>query len=549
MYGEESEILGFSNLILAIVFVFDYYIILLLSVFFSLYTAKGGAEISIDNSVLAFSEAETIQFNKSSNRRLTMKLITRRNFMKHSMAAGIGLTMASPFSRARGANNDIRVAVVGIKGRGGSHIKEFGKMSGVRVVALCDVDRKVLNGRAKAFTDRNEKVDTYVDIRELLEDKNIDAVGIATTNHSHSLITVWACQAGKDVYVEKPCSHNVFEGRKCVDAARKYKRIVQHGTQSRASNGWAHQIAAVQSGKYGKLLVSKGYCCKPRWSIGFKPIKTPPKDLDFNIWLGPAPIQPYHENLVHYNWHWFWDFGNGDMGNQGVHQIDIARWAIKDATLPKSVISMGGRWVEGPNYFKDQAQTPNQELSIYDYDGTLLVFETRGLVGKYDDFPRKVANEFYLEEGAIIEGKFYPKGSDKAEPLVDVDYPRRSEGNFENFISCVRSRKRKDLYADILEAHLSSALCHLGNISYRMGNEVPFGEDSEALGDDKIVRDSVKTVLENTKAIGLDPSRSTYRLGPKLWFNPETEKFVDNQAANELLTRPYRKPFVVPKQV
>jgi len=210
---------------------------------------------------------------------------------------------------------------------------------------------------------------------------------------------------------------------------------------------------------------------------------------------------------------------------------------------------MGGRWVEGPNYFKDQAQTPNQELSVFDYDGTLLVFETRGLVGKYDDFPNKVANEFYLEEGAIIDGKFYPRGSDNAEPLVDVDYPRRSEGNFENFISCVRSRKRKDLCADILEAHLSSALCHLGNISYRMGNEVAFGKDSEALGDNKIVRDSVKTVLANTKAIGVDPARSTYRLGPKLLFDAETEKFVDNQAANELLTRPYRKPFVVPKQV
>ena len=478
-----------------------------------------------------------------------MKPITRRNFMKHSLAAGVGLTMASPFSRVRGANDNIRVAVIGIHGRGGSHIKEFREIPGVRVAALCDVDAKVLEGRAKSFKDSNENVDTYIDIRDLLDDESIDAVSIATTNHWHSLATVWACQTGKDVYVEKPCSHNVFEGRKCVDAARKYKRIVQHGTQSRASNGWAHQIAAVQSGKYGKLLVSKGYCCKPRWSIGYKPIKTPPKDLEFNIWLGPAPLQPYHENLVHYNWHWFWDTGNGDMGNQGVHQMDIARWAIKDSTLPKSVISMGGRWVEGPNYFKDQAQTPNQELCIYDYDGTLLVFETRGLVGKYDDFPRKVANEFYLEEGAIIEGKFYPKGSDKGEGLVDVEYPRRSEGIFENFISCVRSRKRENLYADILEAHLSSALCHLGNISYRMGQEVPFGKDAETLGDCKIVCDSVKTVLENTKAIGVDPARSTYCLGPKLQFNPSTEKFVDNQAANKLLTRPYRKPFIVPKQV
>jgi predicted dehydrogenase len=478
-----------------------------------------------------------------------MKSITRRKFMKHSLATGIGLTLANPFSHVRGANDVVRVAVIGINGRGGGHISAFRDIPGVQVAALCDVDSKVLERRAKAFKDRNENVDTYIDIRDLLDDESIDAISIATTNHWHSLATVWGCQAGKDVYVEKPCSHNVFEGRKCVEAARKYKRIVQHGTQSRASNGWAHQVAAVQSGKYGKLLISKGYCCKPRWSIGYKPIKTPPKTLEFNLWLGPAPLQPYHENLVHYNWHWFWDTGNGDMGNQGVHQMDIARWAIKGATLPKSVISMGGRWVEGPNYFKDQAETPNQELCIYDYDGTLLVFETRGLVGKYDDFPRKVANEFYLEEGAIIGGKFYPKGSDKGESLVDVEYPKRTENIFENFISCVRSRKQEDLYADILEAHLSSALCHLGNISYQMGKEVPFGKDSETLGDCKIVRDSAKMVLENTKALGLDPARSTYCLGPKLKFNPSTEKFVDNRAANMLLTCPYRKPFVVPKHV
>jgi predicted dehydrogenase len=469
--------------------------------------------------------------------------------MKHSMAAGVGLAMASPFSRVRGANDDIRVAVIGIHGRGGSHIKEFDNMSGVRVAGLCDVDARVLERRAKPFKDRNVQVSTYIDMRDLLDDDSIDAVSIATTNHWHSLATVWACQAGKDVYVEKPCSHNVFEGRKCVEAARKYRRIVQHGTQSRASNGWAHQVAAVQSGKYGKLLVSKGYCCKPRWSIGFKPIETPPKELDFNIWLGPAPLQPYHDNLVHYNWHWFWDTGNGDMGNQGVHQMDIARWAIKDATLPKSVIGMGGRWVEGPDYFSDQAETPNQELCVFDYGDTLLVFETRGLVGKYDDFPRKVANEFYLEEGAIIGGKFYPKGSKNGESLVEVDYPRRTENIFANFIKCVRSRKRHELYADIREAHLSSALCHLGNISYRMGREVPFGEDWEKLGDCKIVRDSAKMVLENTRAIGVDPARCTYRLGPKLQFDPATEMFVDNEAANKLLTRPYRKPFVVPEHV
>ncbi|MFQ6035427.1 MAG: Gfo/Idh/MocA family protein [Sedimentisphaerales bacterium] len=478
-----------------------------------------------------------------------MKHITRRNFMKSSIAAGVGWTLAHPFSRVRGANSNIRVAVVGLNGRGGRHIEEFRRLAGVRVVALCDVDTNVLARRVRPFDDRNERVDSYVDVRELLDDSSIDAVSIATPNHWHSLITVWACQAGKDVYVEKPCSHNIFEGRKCVEAARTYNRIVQHGTQSRASSNWTRQIAAVQSGAYGRLLVSKGYCCKPRWSIGFKPIKTPPDYLDFNLWVGPAPEQPYHENLVHYNWHWFWDFGNGDMGNQGVHQMDIARWAIKDSTLPTSVISMGGRWVDGPNYFSDQGQTPNMELSVFDYGQTLLVFETRGLVGRDNQFPRKITNEFYLEQGAIIGGKFYPWGSDQGEPLVSVDYTPPSESNFQNFISCVRSRRQQDLYADILEGHLSSALCHLGNISYRMGNEVPFDANPNVLGRDEIVSDSVKAILENTKAIGVDPARSTYRLGPKLEFDPETERFVDNPAADMLLTRPYREPFVVPELV
>ncbi|MHC4173147.1 MAG: Gfo/Idh/MocA family protein [Planctomycetota bacterium] len=477
-----------------------------------------------------------------------MKRITRRNFMKSSIAAGVGWTLARPFSRVRGANSDIRMAVIGINGRGGRHIEEFRRLPGVRVVALCDVDRNVLDRRVRPFENRNERVDSYVDVRELLEDISIDAVSVATTNHWHSPITVWACQAGKDVYVEKPCSHNIFEGRQSVEAARKYNRIVQHGTQSRASSNWTRQIAVVQSGVYGQLLVSKGYCCKPRWSIGFKPIKIPPEHLDFNLWLGPAPEQPYHENLVHYNWHWFWDTGNGDMGNQGAHQMDIARWAIKDSTLPASVISMGGRWVDGPN-FTDQGQTPNMELSVFDYGQTLLVFETRGLVGRDDEFPRKITNEFFLEEGSIIGGKFYPWGSDQGEPLVSVDYPRPSENNFENFISCVRSRRQQDLYADILEAHLSSALCHLGSISYRMGSEVPFDEDTTVLGDDEIVSDSMMAVLENTKAIGVDPATSTYRLGPKLEFNPETERFVDNLAADMLLTRPYREPFIVPEYV
>jgi len=489
-----------------------------------------------------------------------MNGITRRDFMKSSIAAGVGLTLASPFSRVRGANDDIRVAVAGIRGRGGGHIGEFREMSGVRVVALCDVDRNVLENGAKAFEKRNEKVDTYVDVRELLEDKNIDALSIATTNHWHSLMTIWACQAGKDVYVEKPCSHNVFEGSKCVEAARKYKRIVQHGTQSRSDRGWAKQVAAIASGKYGKLLVSKAWASKygqGRWSIGFKPIKEPPEYLDFNIWLGPATEQPYHENLVHYNWHWFWDFGNGEIGNQGVHQMDIARWAIPGGTLPRSVISMGGRWVNstaGYRPFTDQAQTPNCQLTVMDFGGTLLVFEVIGLVEKAgvdgQKHPRKVDNEFYLEEGAIKGGKFYPKGSDKAEDLVDVDVEMGPGKNFENFIHCVRTRKRSELNADITEAHLSAACCHLGNISYRLGWQVPGTIRPDILYKHEEVAKSWETITQTVKGtLGLDLSKSTYRLGPMLRFNAETEKFVDNLAANVMLTRPYREPFVVPESV
>ena len=490
-----------------------------------------------------------------------MTHITRRQFVKGSVAAGLGMAFATPVSRVLGANNDIRIAVVGINGRGGSHIGGFGDMPGVRLVALCDVDKKVLDNKAAAFEKKySRKVETYVDIRKLLENKEIDAISIATPNHWHSLATIWACQAGKDVYVEKPCSHNVYEGRRCLEAARKYKRIVQHGTQSRSDKGWARQVAAIASGKYGKLLVSKGAASKGsatgRWSIGFKPIKEPPENLDYDIWLGPAPQQPFHENLVHYNWHWFWDFGNGEIGNQGVHEMDKARWAIPGATLPKSVISMGGRWVnstEGHPPFTDQAQTPNCQLTIMDFGGPLLVFEVIGLVDRVGVDGKKyaghVGNEFYLEAGVIKGGKFYPKGSDKAENLEVAEVERDSD-HFANFIRGVRSRKIEDLNADIAEGYLSAACCQLGNISYRLGEQVAGTTKPDVLGKHEEIAQSWERVCETTKgAIGLDISKSTYQLGPMLTFDPKAEKFVGNPKADALLTRAYRKPFIVPEQV
>ena len=478
---------------------------------------------------------------------------TRRTFIKRAAAAGVGATFTIAGTKASGrvigANDTIRMGVAGIRGRGQGHIGEFAGMDKVQVTHLIDPDSRLFESRSAKVKEKGGNTPKcFQDIRKALEDKELDAVSVATCNHWHSLITVWACQAGKDVYVEKPCSHNVFEGRQCVEAARKHDRVVQHGTQSRSDGNWAKQVAAIASGKYGKLLVSKGYCCKSRWSIGFKEIKDPPKELDFNLWLGPAPEQPYHENLVHYNWHWFWDTGNGDMGNQGVHQMDIARWAIPGGTLPKSVVSMGGRWVNTPD-FKDQGETPNMELCVYDYGETLLIFETRGLVGKYKEFPRKVDNEFYLEEGNIIGGKFYPKGKDKAEPLADVEHTVGGGGPFGNFINCVRSRKREELNAEIEEGHLSSALCHLGNISYRLGQQVPFSNQAEVFGDNEQVQHSLRNIRGNIKALGVDLDKATYCLGPKLEFDAGAEKFVGNPEADKLLTRPYREPFVVPEEV
>src|SRR6266542_3185571 len=309
--------------------------------------------------------------------------ITRRSFLKQTVAASavfplfhIAGTKASGW--VLGAHDVIRVGVAGIHGQGNAHIDQYLELRNVQVTHLIDPDRSLFASRSQKIREKGANTPKcFQDIREALEDKDLDVISVAAPNHWHSLLTIWACQAGKDVYVEKPLSHLFDEGRRCIEAARKYGRIVQHGTQQRSSESRANEIAAVHSGKYGRLLVSKGYCCKPRWSIGRKPVETPPPDLAFDLWLGPAPLQPYHGNLVHYNWHWFWDFGNGDIGNQGVHEIDVARWAIPGANLPTKVWSLGGRFAE-----EDQGQTPNMQLAVMEFGDVLLVFEVRGLVDK-----------------------------------------------------------------------------------------------------------------------------------------------------------------------
>jgi predicted dehydrogenase len=483
-----------------------------------------------------------------------MQPLTRRGFLQTAAAATAGTAFSLPAiagtkssRRILGANEAIRVAVAGIHGRGQDHLGGLLGQKDVRVVALIDPDSRLFEGSKKRVAGKGGSEPTcYQEVRKALDDKDIDAVTIATPNHWHSLLTIWAVQSGKDVYVEKPLSHNVSEGRRCVEAARKYKRMVQHGTQQRSSAGRASEIAAVQSGKYGKLLVSKGYCCKPRWSIGTKEATKPPAGLDFNEWLGPAPAQDYHGNLVHYNWHWFWDFGNGDIGNQGVHEMDVARWAIKGATLPSKIWSLGGRFA-----YEDQGRTPNTQMAVMHFGDVLLVFEVRGLVGKDKAFPGRVENEFYTTEGRIAHGKFYPKKGGSPEPVKGEKVAVTPGGPFGSWLHAVRSRRIEDLNADVEVGHYSAALCHLPNISYRLGERVPFSAPSKRLGDNREVVETFENLRENLLGVGVKLMDTTYQLGKVLTFDPREEKFTgeDAAAANAMLTRAYRKPYVVPEKV
>ncbi len=506
-----------------------------------------------------------------------MAQFSRRRFMQRSAAfAGALCTLGGPWSARRvlGANDAIRIGVAGLNGRGMNHVDEYLGIPDVEIVYLIDPDTRTFRKPTDPITraertkgaDKGAKQEkppsvplvqkieqkygrppkTAQDVRKALEDKDLDAISIATTNHWHSPITIWACQAGKDVYVEKPLSHNVHEGRVALECARKYNRIVQHGTQSRSDRKWAKLAEISKQGLLGKLLVSYGLCYKPRGSIGNKEASPPPPEIDFNIWLGPAPEQPHHANLVHYNWHWFWDFGNGDIGNQGVHQMDIARWMIPGATWPKSVISLGGRFG-----YKDQAETPNTMISVMDFGETKLIFEVRGL--KTNDFHgQKVGNIAVFEKGTVVEGeKYYPNGAKDPEKLPDVSAQRGPGGGiFRNFITAVRSRRREDQDADVLEAHYSAGLCHLPNISYRLGEEVPFNQKTKAFGDDKTAYDSFARMEEHlTGTNQLKLQDVKYRLGRKLDFDGAKEQFTNCPEANAFLTRKYRSPFTIPESV
>jgi predicted dehydrogenase len=486
-----------------------------------------------------------------------MKAMTRRNFLKTSAVAGAALTL-SPRSWAQvtGANEDIRIAVVGFNGRGRTHLQEFGNMSGVRVTALCDVDKSVLEGEADKFKKAGKQVETYVDLRRLLESKNVDAISIATPNHWHALGAIWSIQAGKDVYLEKPVSHNVWEGRKIVEAARKYSKIVQTGTQSRSSVAIRDAIAWVKAGNLGKVQVARGLCYKPRPSIGkTSGAQKVPDTIEYDLWCGPAPLTPPRRNTpkfgpVHYDWHWFWAYGNGDLGNQGIHQMDIARRFIDAEGLSPRVFSVGGRLG-----YEDDGETPNTLMVVHDYPTAPLIFEVRGLPQKAG--AKDMDNYKGVGIGVIIEceGGYvtvtssYGKAAAFDKDGKEIKKFDGDENHFANFIKGVRSRKVSDLNADILEGHISSALCHTGNISYRLGKQQPPEEIKEAIKSDKDAASTYERMAAHLGANEVDLSKTKATLGTFLKMNPKTERFTNDKEANKLLTREYRKPFVVPEKV
>lgn len=476
----------------------------------------------------------------------------RREFVKDSVVGAAIAAAGLDFSKVQSIAKDVvkpsvtdqlRVAVVGVNGRGMSHVSGFAGKNNCVITTVCDCDESVIGNAMKTIEKVQGKAPKFEkDFRKVLEDKTIDVVSIATPNHWHSLMAIWAIQAGKDVYVEKPVSHNVSEGRRVVEAARKHNRICQSGTQSRSNPGMRQSIEYAHSGKIGDVLLARGLCYKPRGSIGkvTADLKIP-DSLDYNLWCGPAPMDPVHRSKIHYNWHWIWEYGNGDLGNQGIHEMDKARWALNAMELPKGVFSVGGRLG-----YDDDGQTPNTQICSFDYGEKALIFEVRGLPTK-EFLGTKVGNIFYGTNGYIVCPS-YATGIvfDKDNKEI-TRFTGGGDGyHFENFCKAVRARKPELLNADILEGHLSSALCHLGNISYRLGTEQLLSDKIAGL--DPKTSETVQRMAEHLADNKLD-SKTKIKVGKKLQLDPKTETFLLDTEANKMLTRVYRKGFEVPAKI
>jgi predicted dehydrogenase len=467
--------------------------------------------------------------------------ISRREFLTSGVqtTAGVaalsGITFLTRPERVFGANDRVRVAVCGVHGRGMDHVHGYHALKNVEVAALCDVDENVLAERVARMEKHGvPKPATFVDVRKLLEDKTIDAVSVATPNHWHALIGIWACQAGKDAYIEKPICHNVWEGQQLVKAAQKYNRMVQHGTQIRSAPALKEAVERIRGGLLGDVYMARGLCFKWRKSIGKAAEEAIPQGFHYDLWTGPAKLLPYTKNHSHYNWHWFWNYGNGDLGNQGTHQMDVARWGL-GVGYPNRVSAVGGHFL-----FDDDQETPNTLNISCEYDlpngkRCLLEFEVRhwisnreagigseafgkpqgpipttGMGAPAGGDHNTIGNIFYGSKGYLATGDedvcaYQSWLGEEQEPG-----PSRQAGgdHYGNFIDCVVSRKKEDLNAPVEEAVISTTLVHLANASYRLGRS--------------------------------------------LKFDPATRTVIGDEEANSLLRdgdRGYREPFVVPEQV
>ena len=442
---------------------------------------------------------------------------SRRKFIKNTVSASTATFLAPSIVSASvfGANDRINAVVLGVNGRGKNHISSLMKQKNVHVTKLFDPDRNLLLKRQREFKNKyNKDVSLEQDLRKVMDDKDIDVVSIASPNHWHALSVIWACQAGKDVYVEKPGSHNIFEGRKMVEAAQKYDRIVQHGVQLRSSPAINEAIGLLRDGYIGNVYMARGLVFRWRGDIGDKGFSSVPKGLDYDLWTGPAPKRPFTENLVHYNWHWHWDYGNGDVGNQGIHETDLCMWGL-DVGLPTKITSMGGKFL-----WDDCKEVPEVLTSVYNYpeEGKIIQFEVRPWCTNTEE-GATVGNIFYGDKGIlVVDGyskyKTYlgkdrtpgKSGDDGAKEASGMDRGSGgTDGHFTNFIEAVRKHDSGILTAPIETGHLSSGLAHLGNIAYRM---------------EKV-----------------------------LTFNPQAEKFVNDPEADKMLTRNYRQGFEVPNKI
>ncbi|RUL87854.1 Gfo/Idh/MocA family protein [Tautonia sociabilis] len=497
-----------------------------------------------------------------------MKPIPRRSFLRGSMSAGLALGMPrltiSAGARPNSPNETVNVAVLGlgsttavggVGGRGHQLIGRLREIPGVRIVALCDADQEHLDRELDAAGKHGETVSSHRDLREVLDRTDVDAVVIALPNHWHALATIWACQAGKDVYIEKPFSYDLWEGRQMVAAARKYGRMVQVGTQRRSSPFLRGVIDRLNLGELGSIRFAHALVYRPRDGIGTVDAPTPPPaTVDYDLWCGPAPKGPLRRKQLHYEWHWFWDTGNGELGNNGIHVIDVCRWALGQDRTPPRAMSIGGRFA-----FRDCGETANTQIALLDYQPAPLLCEVRNVsagnrpfsTGKFRGLNGGIVID--CEEGYFAGdsggGAFYDHQGKKIEDLEGGDNAGAIErAHLSSFLDAIRSRATGDLTAEAIEGHRSTACCHMGNVSHRLGEQANLEAIRAATSGNTELADAFERCRAYLSENGVDLADTPATLGPWVRFDEEQGRFVGDlaDAANALSRRDYREPFVVP---